>query len=40
MTNETRINKIKDGWRHGVNYVTGETLNPVLGGVVSELLRM
>lgn len=40
MTNDARINKIKDSWRHGGNYVTRETLNPVLGGIVSELLRM
>jgi hypothetical protein len=27
--------KIKDGWRNGYNYVTGETYNPLLGGLVT-----
>jgi hypothetical protein len=27
--------KIKDGWRNGYNYVTGETYNPLLGGLVA-----
>jgi hypothetical protein len=27
--------KIKNGWRNGYNYVTGETYNPLLGGLVA-----
>ncbi|WP_054114770.1 ribonuclease domain-containing protein [Enterococcus sp. RIT-PI-f] len=35
MTYEVYNEKIKDGWRNGVNYVTGEKLNPVLSGIVA-----
>jgi len=34
MTYEAYDKKIKDGWRKGINYVTGEKLNGFLGGVV------
>lgn len=35
MTYDAYDKKIKSGWRNGVNYVTGEKLNPVLGSIVA-----
>lgn len=35
MTYDAYDKKIKSGWRNGINYVTGEKLNPVLGGIVA-----
>lgn len=36
ITQDARDAKVKDGWRNGYNYVTGEVYNKTLGKIVSS----